>query len=556
MYQLVFLLSGLAFFLFGMQLLGKLLSSFTGGNLDEKLAKYTKNDFVKLIVGFVVTTLFQSSSATTVIMVSMTSVGLISVAESLSFILGANIGSITTAWIVAVKITKAGIFLFTAGIIGRFLSSNKKTGYFFDFLAGLGLIFFGLEMMSDSLEFIKKSPEVVDYISRFSAETSIGSMLVLVLFGVLFTAVIQSSGATAAMVITIASQGILDLHSACAIVLGSTLGTTITAFLASLNAGALGKRTAFMQFFINIIGMLFGMLLFYPSIDLITNLMSAKNIHVSLIIATYMTFLKIALVIIVFPIRKYVAKFSELLIREKFQTINIKPRTPKLPYNAGSLVIAANLNKNVDTFMKYLTDMLAFSYIIMRKPKEHGLFDKVVKYEKTLDLGHRKMVQSISATGNSRNALLWLYLKMSDEAESMGDHARSIAKYGIKLGELEFTFSDEQKKLMLEAHTKIFMQFHKVCVKKNYDTELLENCHYIERFLRTKKRELYTILCVETGHNPEKRLVLTDILSEYSKINHSIKRILQVNIDTIEGRGIYLWEKKHVQGKDLADSGQ
>ena len=552
MYQLVFLLSGLAFFLFGMQLLGKLLSSFTGGDLDEKLAKYTKNDLVKLVVGFVVTTLFQSSSATTVIMVSMTSVGLISVAESLSFILGANIGSITTAWIVAVKITKAGIFLFTIGIIGRFITSSKKLGNIFDFLAGLGLIFFGLEMMSDSLEFVKRSPEVVEFISRFSAETSIGSMLILVLFGILFTAVIQSSGATAAMVITIASQGILDLHSACAVVLGSTLGTTITAFLASLNAGALGKRTAF----INVIGMLFGMAFFYPSIDLMSGLMAAKGIHVSLIIATYMTFIKIALVIIVFPIRKYVAKFSEMLIREKFQTINIKPVTPDLPYNADSFVIASNLSKNVDTFMKYLTDMLAFSYIIMRKPKESSLFDKVVKYEKTLDLGHRKMVQSISATGNDRNALLWLYLKMSDEAESMGDHARSIAKYGIKLGELHFQFSDDQKKLMLEAHTKIFVQFHKVCVKKDYNTELLEESHHIERFLRTKKRELYTTLCMETGHNPEKRLVLTDILSEYSKINHSIKRILQVNLDIIEGRGIYLWEKKHVQGKNIADPGQ
>jgi hypothetical protein len=206
--------------------------------------------------------------------------------------------------------------------------------------------------------------------------------------------------------------------------------------------------------------------------------------------------------------------------------------------------------------MKYLTDMLAFSYIIMRKPKESSLFDKVVKYEKTLDLGHRKMVQSISSTGNDRNALLWLYLKMSDEAESMGDHVRSIAKYGIKLGELDFQFSDEQKKLMLEAHTKIFVQFHNVCIKKQYNTELLDNSHLIERFLRTKKRELYTALCMETGHDPEKRLVLTDILSEYSKINHSIKRILQVNLDIIEGRGIYLWEKKHVQGKNIADPGQ
>jgi hypothetical protein len=133
---------------------------------------------------------------------------------------------------------------------------------------------------------------------------------------------------------------------------------------------------------------------------------------------------------------------------------------------------------------------------------------------------------------------------MADELESMGDHAKSIAKYGVRLDEIKHKLSDNQKRILRECYLKVFKQFHEVCVNKNYNCDLVEKCELIERDLRREKRKIYSLLCTESDHDYEKRLILADILSEYSKFNHSVKRIVQVNLDVAEGRGIFLWESR------------
>ncbi|HQB08470.1 MAG TPA: Na/Pi symporter, partial [bacterium] len=224
MYQLLMLPAGLAFFLFGMTQLSSMLSGFTGRSFADKLDKWTRNDFTKIFTGFTITTLFQSSGATTAILVSMTSVGLVTVTSSVSYLIGANIGSITTAWIVAVKVTSFGVFMFTGGFLLKFVLKNEKLKKISIFVAGLGLIFFGLQMMMDSVSFLKENQKALSFFSGFDASSSFISMLILVIAGVVFTAVIHSSGATAAMIIGLVSTGAVSLHSGAAVVLGSTLG--------------------------------------------------------------------------------------------------------------------------------------------------------------------------------------------------------------------------------------------------------------------------------------------------------------------------------------------
>jgi phosphate:Na+ symporter len=543
------LLAGLAFFLFGMEKLGALLYSYTGGNLEEKIEKYTKNDFTKVITGFVVTTLFQSSSATTVILVSMTSVGLISVAQSISFLIGANIGSITTAWIVAVKITRFGIYLFTFGLIGKLIFKNRKLKDVGMFMIGLGLIFFGLEMMSGALGFLKDSPDIVKFLSGFDAASSVFSMGFLVLFGVLFTALIQSSGATAAMVIAVAAQGLISIHSGAAIVLGSTLGTTVTAFLASLGSSAEGKRTAFLQVFMNVVEMAAGIIIFYPSVMFLLKFGKAVgNVEAGFMIAVYMTFLKIMLVFTVFPFRRYFASVAEKIIKKKFRLIRTPIVIPEIEKGDSTEAVFEKLTPAIETYMEYLTDMLAYSYIVTRKPGYRSLFEKVERYEQVLDAGHLDMVKKINRSCNDSAKVLWLFLKISDEVESMGDHAREIAKYGVRLENTKNELSKEQRQLIHNCFVKIFMQFHEVCIKKNYSEELVTNSESIERYLRNKKREFYFTLCSEHDHDHKKRLIIVDLLSEYSKFNHSIKRILQVNLDYVGGKDVYLWENRKKDG--------
>jgi phosphate:Na+ symporter len=536
--------AGLAFFLFGMTQLSSMLSDFTGRSFADRLDRWTKSDFTKIFTGFTITTLFQSSSATTAILVSMTSVGLVTVTSSVSYLIGANIGSITTAWIVAVKITKAGIFMFTAGFLCRLIIKNEKLKNGAFFIAGLGLIFFGLEMMSESVAFLKHHQGAVSFFSRFDASTSVLSMLILTLGGVLFTAVIQSSGATAAMIIGLVSTGAVSLHSGAAVVLGSTLGTTATAYLASLGTSAEGKRTAFLQIFINVIELFAGLILFYPSVELVMKTTSAYSLNSGFAIALYMTFLKIMLALIVFPLRKVFARIAEKYVRKRFRLITEPFVLSPVTADDTAEKLRDNFMPVVDLCVKYLTDMMGYSYIGIRKPALRSIYKKVVHYEEMIDEAQREIVELISKSRNSHTDILWLFLKVADELESMGDHAKSIAKYGVRLDEIRHKLNDVQKKILLECYLMVFRQFHEVCVKKKYDCALVVKGEEIERHLRREKRRIYSLLCTESDHNYEKRLILVDILSEYSKFNHSIKRILQVNIDVSEGRGIYLWENR------------
>lgn len=545
MHQLLILLAGLAFFLFGMEQLSTLLTSFTSGNFSEKLNKSTRSDFAKTVTGFIVTSIFQSSSATTAILVSMTSVGLITVADSISFLIGSNVGSVTTAWIVAIKITKAGIYMFTAGLIGKIVFNNRFIKNISLFFLGLGLIFFGLETMSGALLFLKDSPELIEYFSRFDASVSVVSLLILVVFGALFSALIQSSGATAAMVITIAMQGIISIHSGAAIVLGATLGTVVTALMASVGTSAEGRRTAFLQIFINIAQVAIGLIVFYPSVMLVIKLSKMTGYdNPGFMVALYMTLLKLMLFISVFPFRKQIVKLADKAVRKKFRLLTTPLTVSKISSEDSPQDIKENLSPITDLYAKYLTDMLAYGYIGIRKSDFRSLNKKVDRYEEVIDEGHKKIIFTISRCKNPHIEALWLYLKMSDEAESMGDHAKAVAKYGVRLDDKEHAMSPAQKELLLKCYLMVFMQFYEICIKKNYDRSLVAKCEKIERYLRREKRKIYLLLCSEQDHNYEKRLIFGDILSEYSKFNHSVKRILQANIDANEGRGIYLWESR------------
>ena len=545
MYQIFMLFAGLSFFLFGMTQLGSMLSNFTGSGFSAKLNKYTKNDFVKIVTGFIITTLFQSSSATTAILVSMTSVGLVTVTGSISYLIGANIGSITTAWIVAYKVTKAGIFMFAGGFLLKLILKNENLKKVFQFIAGLGLIFFGLEMMSSSVGFLKDHPGVINFFTSFDAADSVSAMILLTISGIVFTAVIQSSGATAAMIIGLSVTGVLSIHSGAAIVLGSTLGTTVTAYLASLGTPAEGKRTAFLQIFINVIELFAGLILFYPSVKAVLAIAQYFALeNGGFMIALYMTFLKMILAVTVFPLRKPIIATAERFILKKFrlitEPINISPVT----VDDTPEKIKEKFEPLIDLCVKYITDMMGYSYIGIRKPALRSIYKKVIHYEEIIDDAQREIVEIISKCGNSNSGTLWLFLKVADELESMGDHAKSIAKYGVRLDEIKHKLNDAQKKVLLECYLMVFRQFHEVCVKKKYDCALVAKGEEIERHLRREKRKIYSLLCTESDHNYEKRLILADIFSEYSKFNHSVKRIVQVNLDVSEGRGIFLWESR------------
>lgn len=539
----LFLFAGLAFFIFGINRLNHLLAKIAGGALQEKIVTVTKNDFVKLLSGVGITALFQSSNATTVILVSMTGAGFITVLESTGFIMGANIASVTTAWIVAFKISEIAIPLFTVGVLGDFFIKKEKLRHFFVFLTGIGLIFYGLTMMSDSVAFISKSNFATYLMSEFNATNSISALLLLTLFGVFFTAIIQSSAATTVMVMSLAATGFINLHSSAAIVLGSTLGATVTAFIAAMNGNVDGKRVAFIHVFINIIGLFIGLILFYPSVtftSFLANMIKGKDIAFTIVL--YLTVVKVGTIVILFPLRNILTSIVTKIIKDKYETLNIRMEIPKLPFGANSLMIKSKLSDCMDVMMKHIQQMLFFSYRYLFDAREASVVQIIERYENFIDSSHKKLVKAISESENDNNEVLWLFLKMSDEVESMADHIKEIAKYATKMHEIGFTISESYRSVLKESEKLVFSQFKQVCIKMNYSKEFVNQADIIERTIRAHKRQVFSSLAECVSNRYEEVLHITDILSEYSKINHSIKRILQVNIDNIEEKGIFIWK--------------
>ncbi len=260
-------LGGLAVFLFGMVVMSEGLQKVAGPRMRKTLSVMTGNRFSGVATGFLITSVIQSSSATTVMLVSFVHAELVSLTQSIGVIMGANIGTTMTAWLVAVlgfkvKITAMALPAIAIGFFVRFFKNEKLTEWG-SFLIGFGILFLGLDFMKEAVSELKESPALLTWVAAAKADV-LGWRLVTVLIGGLVTVVVQSSSATMAITMTLAAQGLIGLDTACALCIGENIGTTVTANLAAIGASTVAKRTAFAHFAFNMFGALWAILLFTP----------------------------------------------------------------------------------------------------------------------------------------------------------------------------------------------------------------------------------------------------------------------------------------------------
>lgn len=263
MQQVIFQsLGGLGMFLFGMKIMSEGLQKVAGRKLRQILGMVSNNRFVGCGVGAVVTSIIQSSSATTVMLVSFVDAGLMSFIQALGVILGANIGTTMTAQLIAFKITAYALPAIAAGVLLKFFSGHGKRVYMGDVLLGFGLVFFGLATMKAGFAPLKESETFISFFTRFNADNYFG-ILMCVLAGTILTMILQSSSATVGITMVLAIQGLLDFPASVALILGDNIGTTITAELASVGASINAHRTARAHTLFNVIGVL-NIILFFP----------------------------------------------------------------------------------------------------------------------------------------------------------------------------------------------------------------------------------------------------------------------------------------------------
>ncbi len=265
------LLGAVGLFLYGMKVMSEGLQKAAGDRLRNILSAMTRNRFTGTLTGFFITALIQSSSASTVMVVSFVNAGLMSLAQSMAVIMGANVGTTFTAWIISLFGFKVDMSAFVLPIIGLAIpllftkkSRNKSIG---EFLIGFAFLFMGLDMISRYVPDLQSNPEMFEFLTRYSS-MGMGSVLIFLTVGIVVTMVIQSSAATFAITLIMCSKGWIDFDLSCALVLGSNIGTTITPLLASMSGNVAAKRAAMGHLLFNLLGVIWVVCLFYPFVHL------------------------------------------------------------------------------------------------------------------------------------------------------------------------------------------------------------------------------------------------------------------------------------------------
>ena len=447
-------LGGLAVFLFGMKIMSDGLQKMAGVKMRQMLSIATTNRFAATFSGMLVTSIIQSSSATTVMVVGFASAGLLNLYQSLGVIFGANIGTTMTAWIVSLFGFKIQISLFALpviaiGFFSQFLPAKwvaaRRTA---EGLFGFGLLFLGLDIMKNAIPAdFAQSPFVVEWLSKFSPDTA-WTLILLIFTGTVLTMILQSSSAVMAMTLTCAAAGIINFPTACALVLGENIGTTITANLAAIGASKTARRAAVGHFLFNFIGVVWVSLIFKHFIHLVDwivpgspyvtdpeTLNSVLPYHIS---AFHTTF-NVLNTLIMLPLLKQLAALTLLIIpkskrEDKHQDNELVYLNTRFNQTPELAILAAR--REVERMMSFVAK-LADKLIYAMKTDDEKLFDRLIsdakEAEKTTDVLEHKINSYLTqmSHGNlSRHAVRQTVdlFDLTNCIEGMGDCGEKIAK--------------------------------------------------------------------------------------------------------------------------------
>ncbi len=282
-YSIIFMkiMGSLALLIYGMKVMSEALQKMAGSQLRHILGAMTTNRFTGMLTGTFITCAVQSSSATTVMTVSFVNAGLLTLAQAISVIMGANIGTTLTAWIMSLGFNvDLTLVVFPAFFIGIILIYNKKRRYIGDFLFGIAFLFFALVLLSSGGKDLdlEHNPEAIRFFSSFDTRSHL-TILVFLLIGTVITCIVQSSAAVMAITILLCSTGVLPIYLGIALVMGENIGTTATANLAALGANTQARRAAFAHLLFNVFGVFWVMCLFYPFVNFVCGLVGYDPVN-------------------------------------------------------------------------------------------------------------------------------------------------------------------------------------------------------------------------------------------------------------------------------------
>jgi len=538
--EIVFgVIGGLGIFLLGMKNMSEGMQAIAGDRLRKMIAAVTGNRLLACGVGTAVTSVVQSSSVTTVMVIGFVSAGLMTLVQAIGIIMGANIGTTVTAWILVLKIGKYGLPILGASALICLFSRNERLRYTGMAVMGVGMVFFGLEMMSSGLKPIRNMPAFIEWFSRFSAHNYWG-VWKCVLAGCVLTCIVQSSSATIGITMGLAMNGIIDFRSAAALVLGENIGTTITAFLASVGRSTNAKRAAYSHIIFNILGVLWITAIFPYYLDLVITMLGSDPGTMVLEngfktfpdvrqgIAFVHSGFNIANTILFLPQVSLLARVVTKLVPDKAEK-----EIPHLTYLDIRLVDsgAMGIQESHDEIVKmgeHVQKMLSWlKEIFMSEEIDDDKVKKTFHREEILDVVQKEVTEFLGQllSGNIAGKVIEesrMQLRMADEYESVGDYVAAILKLYLKKQKANIHFSEEGWAEMIALHDKVQSYFELVnnSVQKNRPEVLskarIQGDAITHEMKESRSRHLTRM---ETKRaTPLASLVFTDMLNAYRRI--------------------------------------
>lgn len=544
-------LGGLGIFLLGMKYMSEGLQAVSGERLRKIISAVTDNRFTAVLVGLTVTCIVQSSSITTVMVVGLVNSAMMTLTQAIGVIFGANIGTTITGWVLTLKIGKYGLPLLGISAFLFLFSRNERVRYTGMALMGIGMIFFGLELMSNGFKPLRGMPEFVKWLHSFEATSYVG-VLKCVAVGCVLTCIVQSSSAMLGITMGLASTGMINFQTAAALVLGENIGTTITAFLASLGANTTAKRAAYSHIVFNVLGVAWitaiAIPFYFPLIaklsggnpDLMIPLENGEPSypHIMAAIAMVHTGFNVTNTILFLPFVGLLAKLVTKMVPEK----GIK-ETPHLTYldirMLDTPALSVIQSQKQILFMGESVELMLekLSIVLESAEPNEELEKKIFNRENILDNVQKEVMVFLGEliSGQVPHDIMEKarrQMRMADEYESVSDYAASVLKGLRKLRKNNLVFAPEGMAEFKDLNSRVLDYVKKVNAAVRFEdskaamlllpvsadiTRIMKNYrqHHLDRLTEGKVTALSS-------------LVYTDMINSYRRMKDHTLNIAEV----------------------------
>ena len=556
-YDFLKLIGSLGLFLYGMKIMSEGLQKVAGDRLRSILTAMTTNRVTGVLTGVLITALIQSSSATTVMVVSFVNAGLLTLAESISVIIGANIGTTVTAWIISIFGFKVDMAAFALPLLAIALplifsgkSNRKSVG---EFIFGFSFLFMGLSYLKANAPDLNANPEMLAFVQNYT-DMGFFSILLFLFIGTILTMIVQASAATMAITLIMCANGWISLELGAALVLGENIGTTITANLAALTANTQAKRAALAHFVFNVFGVIWVLIIFHPFMQLVNWVVdtffqtSNPEVAISYKLSAFHSIFNICNVCILIWGVKLIERTVCALIHPKEED-----EEPRLRFITGGMLSTAELSilqarKEIHLFAERTHRMFGMVQDLLHTEKDddfNKLFSRIEKYENISDNMELEIANYLNQVSEGRlssesKLQIRAMLREVTEIESIGDSCYNLARTINRKRQTNQDFTEKQYEhihFMMKLTNDALAQMIVVVEKPEHQSIDINKSFNIENEINNYRNQLknQNILDVNNKeYDYQMGVYYMDIIAECEKLGDYIVNVVEASSDVKE----------------------